>query len=218
MSRTTDVPRISSATAAPSAQPIGRAARRGFSLIEIVVVVAIVAIGTGIAVYSSSRNKEILSADRATAAVRVRVERAQALAAVAGSRLGTPRVILAGACVPGPTPDPYLWVQVNTDGTIVLPAEVIQNGDGTVTLQCEVFDINAETRGDASLEYPAATTVFGFTADGRLFMPTAAPGNRSFYFGVRSTNGGRRFAFRVLPSGVICTAGEPDTVRCAEET
>jgi hypothetical protein len=84
-----------------------------------------------------------------------------------------------------------------------------------LTVQCETFNIAAETRGFGQFSAPAAITRFSFTTDGRVVLENGGPG--SIYVGVRHTTRPRQFGIRVLPSGVICPSGRPTNQNCDED-
>lgn len=195
--------------------PRRRARSLGFTLVEIVVVVGIVGILGSVSVYAIQQSRENSSIERAAAMLRIRLERAQALSAVAGSRIGTNRLAYGAGC-PQVGATQMLWVQVDPAGTAVIPANLSYDG-GTdlLTVQCETFNIANETRGFGAFSAPAALTRFTFTTDGRVVLENGGTG--SVYVGVRHTTRPRQFGIRVLPSGVICPSGRPNNVSCDED-
>jgi prepilin-type N-terminal cleavage/methylation domain-containing protein len=198
----------------------------GFTLLEMVVVVGIVAILLAVAIFAIARSKDTMTVERAAALLRTRVEKAQSIAAIAGSRLGTPRVTLDGSCVADANEPNQLWINVN-GGQVTIPSRADVQGDGTIVVSCDPWDLDALTRGMALFdpgvganEQPAS---FAFTADGRLIVPRGAaqPAN-GLLFLLRKTDDNRKFGFRVLPSGLFCNATTPNptnrTLFCNEDS
>src|SRR5262245_2026306 len=187
--------------------------RRGFTLLEVVTVLGVITICTSIAVFMMTRNREVITVERASALLRARVERAQSLASVAGSRMGTTRLITPAPCPAGP--GTYLWVEVNPGaGTATIPSGVTYNpGTDTMTVTCEVVTIAQETNNLGQIDSVAVT--FAFSSEGRVILPNAPSG--SVFISLRQVGAHRRFGFRVLPSGVICAASDAVQLRCDEE-
>ncbi len=181
----------------------------GFTLVEMMIVVGIVAILTGVAVFNVTQSRRRVTVERALADLRGRIARAQSLAAVAGSRLGnvvgTPRFVYGAGCTAAP--ERQLWVRFN-GGTVEIPSQ-LRYDDLTdeLTVQCDTFDIAAETRGIGTLLAPPAGTVLGFSPNGRSL--TIAGPAAPLYVQADTLGDTRKYGFRVLSSGVLCSAMEP---------
>lgn len=177
---------------------------RGFSLIELVVVVAIIGILGGIAVWTATRRQRASSVEVAFAAVRAGIERAQALAAVAGSRVGDPaRLTSDPATCPGAPPG-GIWVQLAPPSAIVPARVTYDRATDQMTVFCKTTDFGVATAGRGQLS-AATSPLFGFDSAGRLaFLGPPAPS--VFVQGQVANDPGSRFGFRVLPSGVFCSS------------
>lgn len=190
----------------------------GFTLLELVVVVGIAATLVGLAVYQFNASRERVTIERALADFQGRVMRAQALAGVAGSRLG-PVAASAGASrfVYGPTctdrpAEQQLWIRFN-GATVELPSQLIYDEVADqLRVECETFDLNQITRGLGVFALPAPGFVFGFSPNGRTLTPAgpAAP----IFVQVSNPADYKTYAFRVLPSGVMCPATTPGGPLC----
>jgi prepilin-type N-terminal cleavage/methylation domain-containing protein len=205
----------------------------GFTLIEMMIAVAITAILVVLAVLSVQRTRNRLDAERATVELRGLIAQAQRLASVAGSRAGTHRLVAGpscgnAVCVYGPPAAPGCPAPlkpnapvVSTQGHIptiaILNATQIEiptglqaitvgpNAEPALQMDCETFDFTAETGGDVAITVPAAAETYTVAPNGRLFGP-----NPTMHIQVTGTaNPMRPYGFRVLSSGVICSSALP---------
>lgn len=178
---------------------------RGFTLLELMVVVGIVALLLGIGAYTLGQARRRVSLERASFDLAGQIQRAQALAAVAGSRLGVvpgaQRFAYGATCTPDP--EQQLWIRVQAGNRVELPTQLTyNNATDVITVDCVVFDIGALANG--TLNSPLAGTVFAFTPSGHLIAQAGAVPVPVF-FQVSDTEGdSKTHGFRVLNSGIIC--------------
>lgn len=181
------------------------------------VVIGIVAILAGLTIYNMSRSRAHQSLDRAASTLRQTLERGQVAAAILGARAGNAaRVTVGASCTntpatvpplvpPAATPaDGFPWITVGVAGqtaSLRIPTQVIDNGNGTVRLECEIVDANVLTNGRGRIAPPAAAQ-FRFTSNGRLVVPGGGPSVPLQL--ISAVADGRVAGFRVLGSGHFC--------------
>jgi prepilin-type N-terminal cleavage/methylation domain-containing protein len=184
----------------------------GFTLLEVMIVVAVVAMLVALATFSVTRRQDRATVERTLVELQGRLERAQVLASVAGSRLGTARLAYGDGCTPAA--DGQLWVRL--DGAVVeVPSQLDFDPDtDTVTLRCEAFNIAVFSRASAAVAAPAAPTTFSFTPSGRMVNQTV-PDNPVF-LQLRAPDQ-KTYGLRILPSGVFCRASLAGGPLCDEE-
>jgi prepilin-type N-terminal cleavage/methylation domain-containing protein len=193
----------------------GHRRSRGYTLLELIVVVGVIGLILGIGAYRLTRNRERASVQGTLAELQGRIERAQALASVAGSRLGTARVQYDASCTNGGA-NTQLWVRFRTATTVEVPAQVTYDAAADVLqVGCDVLDLTADSGATATLVSPAVATTLAFSPTGRLINP-AVPGAALFV--QLRTPDQRTFGFRILPSGVFCKASLAAGPVCDEET
>ncbi len=184
--------------------------RRGFTLLEIMVVVSIVALAVSMVYATVTRRQTALGVADAGRQLRTRVTHARALAAMVGPRMGTPQLVNAAACN-AVLPNELQVILDPAQNTYTVPETVFASDTNpdVFVVQCSTYDLGALTRGAATLGFPADRTAFGFTALGRLriFAPAAA-GAPSLFVRVDGPDVTARLGFRVLASGVVCAASE----------
>ena len=189
----------------------GRPANPGFTLVEAVVVVAIVGIVAASAGSILSTVRQRATAERALYTLRARVDRARSLAAVAGSRLNTPRLIASPDCPAGP--GNLLWGQW-VGSLVTLPDQLNYDAATDVlTANCRAFDVVFETNNRVTGFTPDTVAgLFAFSPSGRLIQNGAAG---PLFFAVQNPDDPTPLGFTVLTSGVTCRATLPG--ECLED-
>ena len=183
--------------------------QQGFTLVELVVVVAIVAIFASIATLSIIRGRQRINLERTNLAVKGILEKARTLSAVAGSRLGTARLLYDGSCARasavagGNALQRQLWVSFNGD-TIEAPNQLAPNAD-TLTVTCRTYDITVMSNNLAGISFPAAAGSLAFASSGRLILQ-GIPGPMAYFQVQAPTDSTKTHGLRILPSGVLCDA------------
>jgi prepilin-type N-terminal cleavage/methylation domain-containing protein len=199
---------------------VQRRGAHGFTLLELMVVVGVVATVVALATFTLQRSRERAGLERSTMDLRARVERVRALAAVAGSRLGTPRLQLDATCPPGPDGDlTRLWVTLDPDaGTVVFPAQLRADpGADRLDVTCTAwqnFGLGYGRQNAGRFWAPDDPVQFTFSATGRLLTSDGEPDLLVVIENERREF--ERSGIRILPSGVVCAATDPD-VPCEED-
>ncbi|MBI4818525.1 MAG: type II secretion system protein [Deltaproteobacteria bacterium] len=206
-----------------------QSSRRGFTLIEMMLVVAIIMVGVSLAFWTTVRQQEKAKVSDAARTVIHNLELARSLSK------GIPSHRLRGQagcnldfsnCGLGGVPqDCRPWIRINTNSgapanIIRIPERIVWNGTMMQTA-CENFNVanpHNESAGiQARVIAPALAASFSiaFTPNGRLIYDANNDGNldplpaNGIYFRVERTVGGtarlaESYGIRVLPSGVIC--------------
>ena len=177
--------------------------------------VAVVALVLSLAVFQLNRSRTRVTVERATMELQALASRAQSLAAVAGSRVGTARTVLGAGCTPDP--NPQLWVRVRAGNVVEFPNAITYDpGTDLLTVTCDTWDRGARTNGAGNLAIPPAPAAFAFSPSGRLLNQTV-PGGEVF---VRVAAAGdvMTYGFRILRSGVMCKSSDPADGVCDEDT
>ncbi|MEL7367796.1 MAG: prepilin-type N-terminal cleavage/methylation domain-containing protein [Myxococcota bacterium] len=180
----------------------------GFTLLEMLIVVAIIAVVISIVSLSLVRTDQRMTIEMANVRIKGLLEQARSLAAVAGSRVGTNRMSYGPTCTdetaasPGDFAQWQLWVRYN-NGQLEVPSSVTIQGD-SLQVGCETYDIAAETNNLGQFTFPLGPVDVAFMPSGRAII-RGQPGPFA-YFQVVNPADGLLYGTRVLPSGVVCTA------------
>lgn len=177
----------------------------GFTLIEVVVVVAIIGVVAGLAAWNLTQRQQTSTVEAQASDLQGAILRAQSLAAVAGSRIGDPaRLVSDPATCPG-VPGGGVWVVIAPPNYIA-PIQVVYNAAADVmTVFCSVNDFSVLTNNRGVISV-VSTSPFGFTSSGRLTVPFGAPPPWVFVQTQVAAQPTSRFGFRILASGVTCTS------------
>lgn len=188
--------------------------KAGFTLVEVLVVVAILGIAVSFVFSAVIRSTDYVEIDQAARQLKTRIEEVRGLAAVAGARLGTPRFQNCDG-------SNQLVIAIQPfANTYTLPRSVEYDAATDVmTARCETFDVAAETNGAGRFDLPnVAALNLAFTATGRVLQPAQPTPAGTLFFRIRHTRDVRAYGFRILPSGIICTASDPAVVDCDRDT
>lgn len=195
--------------------------KKGFTLTEMLIVVAIIGLGAAIASSNVTRAKQRQDLAGELRALRSAVERTRSLAAIAGSRMGTVRLAYGAGC-PGaqatnylvPPANNLLWMTIDPGaGTWTFPDGVAFNAaTDTMTVTCRTETFGSAYRQNNPSFFgqfiaPAAITSIAFSQNGHLL--TSPNAGQDFFVLIRHTTEPHEYGFRVLSSGVACSATDP---------
>jgi prepilin-type N-terminal cleavage/methylation domain-containing protein len=183
---------------------------RGFTLLELLIVVAIIAVAGGIAALSITRTQARQEIGYEFRILKSAIERTRALAGLAGGRL-LAGLNVGGCAYSAAPPAGALWVEINPGaGTYTYPEAFTWNpAVPELVVTCRTVTLGqgrnfANPNFSGVFTFPAATVQFGFTATGRLFQPSAP-----VFVQVQDTQANHVLqGFRVLASGVVCNASD----------
>lgn len=172
--------------------------------------VAIITVLSAMAAIGLTRSRERTTMRQEVIRVRSAIERSRTLAVQAGSRLGTPRLVLDPAtCRAAPSGDVNnLWVVVNPGTQEVWVPTTLQPNPATdiTTAFCERLQLGQGQLGyDGVLNLGiGAGNTFAFSSSGRIIGDGAPPPGTGVHIIATNPNDARRYGFRVLPSGIVC--------------
>ena len=185
-----------------------RTTSRGFTLVELLITVGVIAILLSVTAYSLLRSQRRINVDRVSVRVRGLLEQARALAAIGGSRVGSNRIEYDASCTDESTAsadDPTQWqLWVRFDGNVIeAPNRLEDTGDDTVRVVCETFNVEDASNEQVAIVAPVAGDI-AFTPSGRTLL-RGFPGTHAF-IQFEDPNAAKRFGIRVMRSGVMCDA------------
>jgi prepilin-type N-terminal cleavage/methylation domain-containing protein len=184
--------------------------RRGFTLVELLLVVSIIALTAALAFNNITVQRERTGIEESLRNIRERVEHVRTLSRRLGPLVGSPG---AGAtwvyngCV-APVPG-YLWVSINPAGPWNIPRDVIITPPDTVTVNCEsgtIQQVTSNAERSTSVRVASAPPLFSFTGTGRV-INTGLVNPGPLWVALRRASdmaGTLPHGFRVLPSGLLC--------------
>jgi prepilin-type N-terminal cleavage/methylation domain-containing protein len=193
--------------------------RRGFTLLEVMIVVAIIGLVMALAGNATQTSQRRARMHEAARQFRSRLEHARTLSIAAGPLLGTAQFVncFGGGGPPGPS---LLVVIDPANNAYQVPTGLAFAG-AVLRSNCLTVQVAgaSESRQTATITVNggAALTQLAFTPNGRL-DPVISPG--PIFIRFEDAGGGeaeRGYGFRILPSGVICTASGPAGAACDED-
>jgi prepilin-type N-terminal cleavage/methylation domain-containing protein len=199
--------------------------RRGFTLLEIVVVVAIIAILTSIGLAGLSRRTDKTRVQNAARDLAQRIAEARGIAESVGDRSGdAARLVIDFSCPATPLPSVSVFIDPGSNAYIVPVQIAYDSVRDQMTVVCKRYDIGSEmifseTRGLGVLRTArGGPLTISFSPTGRILRPATPDNPNDWYFEVsHNTNATERFGYRILPSGIICRSTFTDAVRCNED-
>ena len=188
----------------------------GFTLVEVMIVIGIIAVLISLAFSTVERRRAAVGIDQAAKDLMARIVEARGLASIAGARIGTARLVSACASNPG-APEIRVWIDPAQNAYEVPKAVRMDNATDQMRVECQRYDLGPLTRGDGRLVAPAGAPMeFTFAATGRVQV-VAAPNPQNLFVQVAHRTEPMRSGFRVLPSGVLCSASDPARFGCDED-
>lgn len=193
--------------------------RRGFTLLEVMIVVAIVGIVTALVGNATQATQRRARMHDAARQFRARLERARTLAVAAGPALGNTFVNCATGIGP---PSTTLTVAVDPGANAYQVPTSLTFVAGNMQSDCQTFQVAGagESRGTAMVTVNGgnATTLIAFTATGRLDDAVTAGPILVRFEDSGGADAERGYGIRILPSGVICAGnGLLATDGCSED-
>jgi prepilin-type N-terminal cleavage/methylation domain-containing protein len=201
--------------------PMRRTATHGFTLIELVLVVAIIAIAAGIVTVGITRTKERQSISQELRLLRAAIERTRSLTVIAGSRVGTARITHNGCDVTtDANGNPQLVMRIRQTNAYNYPDSVTPDPpNDQLIVNCRTTQLGFYASGGTRGEFRATA---GLGADLDLwFSPTGrllgvmnggapvVPADAYVRLVHTDPNEPPPAGLRVLPSGIVCNSSNP---------
>lgn len=186
-------------------------AQLGFTLIELMITIAILGVVTSLAASSFARSSNRASVHSAGMLLKSRIENTRGLAIATGSRFATERLIPGPSCrVKGNG----LFIQVDVaSGEYNVPTQVEVGEDGNAVVHCATFQVEHDSAQRARFSGASSRSVFSFTPSGRLIG--ANGGSTEAFLAIEDLhNPMERYGFRILGSGVVCRSANPQRGAC----
>jgi prepilin-type N-terminal cleavage/methylation domain-containing protein len=186
--------------------------QRGFTLVEMILVVAIIIAATSLAIQNISAQKQRIGIEDVLRRLRGNIERARAISMEAASFVGVPGAVVGGCPAPGgPVPPSQLWLRFDPVAmTLDYPSSItpVGPGNGRIQVACQTLSLLPLLPQDTEISFtaPLFQTWFAFAPNGRVIEPG---GPAPLLFSASNSllpNGRDIYAFRLLTSGITCNA------------
>ncbi len=195
--------------------------RRGFSFVELMIVVAIVAVVAALLAPNFTKHQDRGKVEAAVRLLRSKIEHARLVAGEIGPQIGDPNAAASWnytnctaptAACPGGVQG-YVWATLDGTGNYSIPNSVTITA-GAVTLTCDngnlatlMAQANVTNTLTPGIALPVTPLCFSFTATGRRFVPPG--GATDVFYQMTNPQDGKSYGFRIFPSGVLCTINNP---------
>lgn len=185
--------------------------QRGFTLVELMIVIAILGLLTSLAASSFARSSSRASIHNAGMLLKSRIEHTRGLAVATGSRFASERLAADGSCKVNGT---GLFIQVDlANGEYNVPTALVIEEDGSARVFCENFTLDRDSAKRARFHARTTRAVFSFTPSGRLVGADGRP-TEVFLAVEDQAEPLENYGFRILSSGVICRSGNSSVGAC----